>query len=60
MTLTIEATPFLELISVPLNSISMKISKKDQIIHFIISDIVIFLTEASKLTGKGIKGIKGY
>ena len=43
MTLTIEETPFLELIPLnPLNPISMKISKQDQIIHLIISDIVAF------------------
>ena len=40
MTLTIEETPFLELTPLnPLNPISVKISKKDQIIHLKISDI---------------------
>ena len=51
MTLTIEETPFLELIPLnPLNPISVNISKYDQIIHLINSDIVAFGTEASKLT----------
>ena len=50
MTLTIEETPFLELIPLnPLNPISVKISNYDQIIHLIISDMVAFRTEASKL-----------
>ena len=51
MTLTIEETPILELIPLnPLNPISEKISKYDQIIHLITSDIVAFWAEASKLT----------
>ena len=51
MTLTIEETPFLELILLnPLNPISEKIFKYDQIIHLITSDIVAFWAEASKLS----------
>ena len=49
MTLSIEETPFLDLIPLnPLNPISVKNSKYDQLICLIISDIVAFWTEAWK------------
>ena len=47
MTLSIEETPFLDLIPLnPLNLISMKNSKYDRLICLIILDIVAFRTEA--------------
>ena len=51
MTLSIEETPFLDLIPLnPLNPISVKNSKYDRLICLIILDIVVFLTEAWKWT----------
>ena len=51
MTVTIEETPLLELIPLnPLNPISVKNLKFDRLICLIISNIVAFWTEASKLT----------
>ena len=48
MTLSIEETPFLDLI--PLNPISVKNPKYDRLICLIILDIVVFLTETWKWT----------
>ena len=51
MTLSIVETSFFDLIPLnPLNPISVKNLKFDQLICLIISNIVAFWTEASKLT----------